>query len=86
MILPMTVVVEHAVRIVGGGVRARRAVRGWRIGVGLEEASVIVDRRAVAVVKLAARMRAVILLVEILATGIEPVETIGHHQRVTDTM
>ena len=79
MVLPMAVVIVHAVRIVGGRVGARRAVRRRSIGVGLEEASVIADGRAVAVKEVSLMSRAVVRI-EILPAGIEPVETIGHHQ------
>jgi hypothetical protein len=47
----------------------------------LEESSIIVDGRPVAVVKLVSGMGGgVLILVEILVSGIEPGETIRHHR------
>lgn len=77
MVLPMAAVVEHAVRVVSRRVRARRAVRGRRVDVGLEQPSGVANRRAVAV---GVQVPGVLVLVEILAAGMEPVETICHHR------
>lgn len=47
----------------------------------LEETAIVVDRGAVAVVKLIAWMGGRVLIrVEILASGIEPGKTIRHHR------
>lgn len=77
MILPMATVIEHAVRVVSRRVRARRPIRGGRVDVWLEKASGAANRRAVAV---GVQVPGVLVLIEILAAGMEPVETICHHR------
>ena len=76
MVLPVAAMVEHVVWVVSRRVRARRAIRRGSVGVRLEEGPAVANRRAVAVVVQVPRVG---VLVEILAAGIEPVETIGHH-------
>ena len=76
MVLPMAVVIVH---VVGRRMRARRSVRRGRVGVGLEQRAAIPDRRAVAVVDVPGMAGVLVRIVE-MAAGVEPVETIGHHQ------
>jgi hypothetical protein len=79
VILSVGAVVEHGVgAVVSWRIGAGRAVRGWRIDIGLEETAGVTDRRAVAV--LGVQVPVVLVLVEILAAGLEPVETICHHR------
>jgi hypothetical protein len=79
MVLSVSAVVEHGVgAVVGWRVRAGRAVRGGRINIGLKETAGVANRRAVAV--LGVQVPVVLVLVEILAAGLEPVETICHHR------
>ena len=79
VILSVGAVVEHGVgAVVSWRIVAGRAVRGWRIDIGLEETAGVTDRRAVAV--LGVQVPVVLVLVEILAAGLEPVETICHHR------
>lgn len=78
MVLPVTAVVEHAVGVMRRRVRARRSVRGRRVRVGLEERPTVIRGRAVAVMRVSG-VRGMVV-VEELAAGIEPVETIGHHR------
>ena len=81
MVLPMAAVVEHAVWIVGRRVGARRSVRGRRVDIWMKETSGVANRRSVAV-----RMQVprVLVLIEILAAGLKPVETICHHRAAGD--
>lgn len=81
MVLPVAAVVVHAVVIVRRRVRARGSVRRGRVGVGLEQCPTIAGGRAVAVVQVSGMTG--VLVVEELAAGIEPVETIGHNQART---
>jgi len=79
VILSVGAVVEHGVgAVVSWRVGAGRAVRGGRIDVGLEETAGVANRRAVAV--LGVQVPVVLVLVEILAAGWKPVETICHHR------
>lgn len=79
MVLSVGAVVKHGVgAVVGWRVRAGRAVRGGRINIGLKETAGVANRRAVAV--LGVQVPVVLVLVEILAAGLEPVETICHHR------
>jgi hypothetical protein len=79
VVLSVGAVVEHGVgAVMCWGVRARRAIRGGRIDIGLEETTGVADGRAVAV--LGVQVPVVLVLVEILAAGLEPVETICHHR------
>jgi hypothetical protein len=79
VVLSVGAVVEHGVgTVVGWRVRAGRAIWGGRIDIGLEETAGVADGRAVAV--LGVQVPVVLVLVEILAAGLEPVETICHHR------
>ena len=79
MVLPMVAMTVHAVRVVRRRIRARRSVGRGCIGVVLKYSPATPYRRAVSVVRVPG---VVIMLVRIeeLAAGIEPVESIGHYQ------
>lgn len=81
MVLPMAAVIEHAVRVVSWGVGARRSIWGGRVDARLEEASGVANGRAVA---MGVQVPGVLILIEILAAGMEPVETICHHRAAKD--
>lgn len=79
MILPVVGVIEHAVSAVCWGASAGRTVGRWRISSRLKEAPAIGDWRAVSMVE-SSGVGGMLILIEILAAGIEPGETIGHHR------
>jgi hypothetical protein len=82
MVLSVVAMVKHAVGIVGWRVGARGSVGRGCVYVRLEKAASIANWRAVAV---GVEIPVVLVLVEILAAGMEPVKTICHHRAAKKT-
>ena len=82
MVLSVVAMVKHAVGIVGWRVGARRSVGRGCVYVRLEKTAGVADWRAVAV---GVEIPVVLVLVEILAAGMEPVKTICHHRAAKST-